>query len=860
MNTSHYAVARRRSARGLVGSAAVAVALGGCKGDDFSSRSAQGGDGGIAGTAGEPRSGEGPGDSSRHFSGGHGGLGIAGVLDGAGNGGSASGEGGSPRGGSAGETAPQTGAAGGSHAGASQGATAGQLDGGSSAGGEWAGGSSSDGSAESGGSGTPSGAQGGIGRGGASQGGSDYVGGTAGGGAGGITASNGGTGASGDPAAGGAIEAAGTDETTGGGGAAGTSGAAGTGGAAVCDGCRIDGRCVQDGAVNEGNSCLSCNVSLATGRWSNRDGAACDDGRFCTGSDSCQRGVCSGSAAVDPCLPDDSCNPMTDQCCAASTTRVCGTDGNVHTVDSCGQDLGITETCSADNGDCANGNCVCVPGWGGEDCSRCIRFVHPEGSDAGPGTSWTNAYRRLDSALRSSDCDLWIARGEYAPGSLREDTFAIAAGRRIYGGFQRNQTNLEERDFAANPSVLTGEIGTTGDLADNSHHVVTLGDGALLDGFTVTRGDANGDAVESSGSAMLVSGVATVRNCRIVDNAGTAVFGAAGLIVEDCSFEANETALRVEGASSILRSTFTANTTGVDGSGNTGAEAVTNVLGCAFVENGTGIHRYRMPLSVEDSVFDENSTGVISDRGTMTISNSTFSANVTGAVARNDTVVAVYESLFVDHTDAALRAGSNAASWRVEGSTFEGNSIGIVGGENRVIVNGAEFIGNTGACLIGNSGMVSNSVFYGNEAPVLDLGSDDRWRLTSSTFVGNAPEQSGSVATTGGAVMVTVLASILWNNGPTPFDGNVTMEYNAIEGDLGALGTNIDLDPQFASMDPSSPDFLRLLRGSPCIDRAPDDESIPALDILGRERYDDEMAPNYNGTSTDLGAYEWVPE
>lgn len=62
--------------------------------------------------------------------------------------------------------------------------------------------------------------------------------------------------------------------------------------------CRIEGTCYAAGAANPGDPCESCKPGLATGAWSDADGASCNDGQACTWNDKCNAGVCTGTPYV----------------------------------------------------------------------------------------------------------------------------------------------------------------------------------------------------------------------------------------------------------------------------------------------------------------------------------------------------------------------------------------------------------------------------------------------------------------------------------------------------------------------------------------------------------------------------------
>ncbi|MBN1771108.1 MAG: hypothetical protein JXB32_07605 [Deltaproteobacteria bacterium] len=93
-----------------------------------------------------------------------------------------------------------------------------------------------------------------------------------------------------------------------------------------CDGCAVDSLCVPAGYANPSNPCEVCDPSASTTDWSGDDGAACDDGDFCTVDDVCTAGVC-GGAARDcsdgvACNGDETCDEDADACVPGTPT--CG--------------------------------------------------------------------------------------------------------------------------------------------------------------------------------------------------------------------------------------------------------------------------------------------------------------------------------------------------------------------------------------------------------------------------------------------------------------------------------------------------------------------------------------------------------
>jgi len=160
-----------------------------------------------------------------------------------------------------------------------------------------------------------------------------------------------------------------------------------------------------------------------------------------------------------------------------------------------------------------------------------IIYVSPSGNNS-DGCSWTNAFTTLQSALAvaANPNQVWVASGTYYPdegagqtNDYRPSTFALKNGVSIYGGFVGNETLLAQRNPATNVTVLSGDIGVVGNNSDNSFNVVVghnTNNSALLDGFTITGGNANGDAPYDVGGGGIFNenGSPTLVNLIISDN------------------------------------------------------------------------------------------------------------------------------------------------------------------------------------------------------------------------------------------------------------------------------------------------------------------------------------------------------
>jgi hypothetical protein len=103
-------------------------------------------------------------------------------------------------------------------------------------------------------------------------------------------------------------------------------------GAARCDHvvragfCVLDGACWRSGEVNPASpACQYCDPATSATAWTANEGAACDDGQFCTASDVCDAaGACGGGprACADTLTcTTDTCTEATDACDHRSTRR-----------------------------------------------------------------------------------------------------------------------------------------------------------------------------------------------------------------------------------------------------------------------------------------------------------------------------------------------------------------------------------------------------------------------------------------------------------------------------------------------------------------------------------------------------------
>ena len=140
------------------------------------------------------------------------------------------------------------------------------------------------------------------------------------------------------------------------------------------------------------------------------------------------------------------------------------------------------------------------------------------------GSSWANAFLDLQPALQAatSGTEIRVAEGTYKPGTLRTSAFLLKTGVSILGGYAGDgAADPNARDVTFYQTTLSGDIGTIGDNTDNVYHVVSgtgINSTAVLDGFTITRGNANASSQTFGGGMYISSGSPKIGHCTFTAN------------------------------------------------------------------------------------------------------------------------------------------------------------------------------------------------------------------------------------------------------------------------------------------------------------------------------------------------------
>jgi hypothetical protein len=293
-----------------------------------------------------------------------------------------------------------------------------------------------------------------------------------------------------------------------------------------------------------------------------------------------------------------------------------------------------------------------------------VIYVDCNAPGANDGTSWQDAYNFLQDALADANSlldkpvEIRVAQGRYTPDSNsavpdgtgdRHATFRLISGAALKGGYAGfGQLNPDARDIKVYETILSGDLdGNDVYVADpcdlwkeatrceNSYHVVIGSDtdpNALLDGFTVTGGNANGtwdqDRTNCGGGMLSLGGRATLVSCTFRENsAGTPDYSGAGggmdnddgsmPTVTNCKFCRNYTAGAGGGMGNLGSGPTLTNCRFIEnfaygggGMENTYGEAI--VIDCTFSGNrvsyyGGGMYNYDSGVTMTGCLFVGNS-------------------------------------------------------------------------------------------------------------------------------------------------------------------------------------------------------------------------------------------------------------
>lgn len=293
-----------------------------------------------------------------------------------------------------------------------------------------------------------------------------------------------------------------------------------------------------------------------------------------------------------------------------------------------------------------------------------IYYVKPTAVGAMNCQSWDDACELRDALITASSGDeIWAAAGTHTPSATGDRTasFTLKNGIGVYGGFAGIETLRTQRDPATNVTILSGDLNGDDNSvvqydeptrAENSYHVVVSSNTdstAVLDGFTVTGGNANASYPDEAGSGMYnFEGSPTVTNVTFSSNSafatGGGIFNFQGNpTLTDVTFSSNNATYGGGIYSYYANPTLTDVTFSGNGGGNAGggmynaggSPTLTNATFSANVSiggNGGGMYNIQSNPTLTNATFAANAAnndggGMYNEQSSPTLTNVTFSGN-----------------------------------------------------------------------------------------------------------------------------------------------------------------------------------------------------------------------------------------
>ncbi|MHC4111401.1 MAG: LamG-like jellyroll fold domain-containing protein, partial [Planctomycetota bacterium] len=413
-----------------------------------------------------------------------------------------------------------------------------------------------------------------------------------------------------------------------------------------------------------------------------------------------------------------------------------------------------------------------------------IDEVSEEGKTTGAVWSFTTVGSG-PSSLPPSPPDLSVP----PPPLGRTVTFRLKNDVVIKGGYAGiGKPDPNARDIDRYKTILSGDMNgndvevndpcdllTEPSRAENSYHVVTGSDcneSAVLDGFTITAGNANGEGSpfhQGSGGGIQIR---------------FSTMGEEGPVLTNCTFIRNSARW---------------------GGGMDNDHSSTTLTNCTFSENfadwgggGIGNAGYQAPKLV-NCTFTANHAGnrggaVANGDGRSTMENCTLIANhaeLGGAIYNGEASATLTNCTLIGNS--AERGG---AVYNNDGGVKMTNCL--VSENSCTEEGGVVYLGSDDSTILTNCILTANSAEKGG---VVYVGDDSYARLTNCTVTGNRATDNGGALYFDGPDHATITNCILWNNIPQEIypdllGNEIVITYNNVQGGWPGTG-NIDADPCF---------------------------------------------------------------
>jgi len=305
-----------------------------------------------------------------------------------------------------------------------------------------------------------------------------------------------------------------------------------------------------------------------------------------------------------------------------------------------------------------------------------VVYVNKNATGANNGNSWADAYTIIQAGIDDADIaneEVWVAKETYY------EAIVMKSGVKLYGGFNGTETLRDQRNWTTNVTKIDGSTARGGLPA---YHVVIMNSitNSIIDGFTITGGNANGGGTNYYGGGIFcynLNDTNLITNNTITGN--SAKYGG-GI---DC-YESS--------SPDITNNTISGNSANDYGGGilcdASSSPAITNntISGNSVAYYGGGISCYSSSPAITNNTISGNSAnsggGIFCDTSSSpAITNNTISGNS----------VAYY--------GGGISCWDNSSP-AITNNTISGNSAGYGGGGIY--------------CYSSSSPKIRNTIFYNN--------------------------------------------------------------------------------------------------------------------------------------------------
>jgi|GEM_PF-349683 len=268
-----------------------------------------------------------------------------------------------------------------------------------------------------------------------------------------------------------------------------------------------------------------------------------------------------------------------------------------------------------------------------------IIYVKTIATGNGSGDSWVNATANLQGAIDAATSQVWVAKGTY---TASQNSFKMKNGISIYGGFDpdNSMADLLSRNPKTAVTLLSGmnqrsviyNAFSAGSPLDNS---------AVLDGFTITEGNAaNGAGIYNSYASP------TLRNLFITANHATVSGGGiynwyaspllSAMVVSDNTATANGGGIYSAHGDLKLNSTLVKGNEADNGGGiyifdsNDGLLTDVAITGNTATNTGSAVYSYSGTIRLLNTTIAGNNGNAFNNGTTTFIDNSILYGGIDG--------------------------------------------------------------------------------------------------------------------------------------------------------------------------------------------------------------------------------------